>query len=135
MTFRLLCMFEGLLCMFEGRLLRGKVDPCQRPFYDVFRVPSCIVALFEFQTALLKCFSSHSISFDWSPQGKGLARRPPWGPMDDIKSNPRICNHAAIIKISRMYPVVGGLVRHNRSKLEKSKYHRDVANANIMEFA
>ena len=57
--------------------------------------------------------------------------------MADIKSKPRIWNHAAIVKISRMYPAVGGLVRHNRSKVKlgKSKYHRNAANANIMEFA
>ena len=57
--------------------------------------------------------------------------------MADIKSKPRIWNHAAIVEIRRMYPVVGGLVRHNRSKVKlgKSKYHRNAANANIMEFA
>ena len=43
-----------LLC--KCRLSRGKVDPWQRPFYDVFWVPSCFEALFEFQKALFKCF-------------------------------------------------------------------------------
>ena len=42
--------------MCKGRLSRGKIDPCQIPFDDVFWVPSCFEALFEFQKALLKCF-------------------------------------------------------------------------------
>ena len=46
-----------LLCMYKSRLSRDKVDPWQRPFYDVFWVPSCFQVLFEFQKALFKFFS------------------------------------------------------------------------------
>ena len=42
--------------MCKDRLSRGKVDPWQRPFYDVFWVPFCFEALFEFQKDLFKCF-------------------------------------------------------------------------------
>ena len=45
-----------LLCIFKGRLSRGKADPCQTPFYDVFWVPSYFEAFLEFQTAHFKCF-------------------------------------------------------------------------------
>ena len=57
--------------MSKGQLSRGKVDPWQRPFYDVFWVPSIYEALFEFQTALFKCFfrrvsskQSHRFAFN-----------------------------------------------------------------------
>ena len=43
--------------MYKSRLSRDKVDPWQRPFYDVFWVPSCFQVLFEFQKALFKFFS------------------------------------------------------------------------------
>ena len=36
--------------------VQGKVDPWQRPFYNVFWVPFCFEALFEFQTIIFKCF-------------------------------------------------------------------------------
>ena len=42
--------------MCKKRLSRGKADPWQRPFYDIFWVPSCFEALFKFQKVLLKCF-------------------------------------------------------------------------------
>jgi len=44
------------LLLGKCRLPRGKVDPWQRPFYDVFWLPSCFEALFEFQKAIFKCF-------------------------------------------------------------------------------
>ena len=37
-----------LLFMRKSRLPRGKVDPWQRPFYDVLKVPSCFEVLFKF---------------------------------------------------------------------------------------
>ena len=43
-----------LLC--KCRLSRGKVDLCQRTFYDVLGVPACLEALFEFHKALFKRF-------------------------------------------------------------------------------
>ena len=48
-------------CKSRGRLSRGKVDSCQRPFHDVFRVPFCLEALFEFQKTLFKCIFSEEL--------------------------------------------------------------------------
>ena len=42
--------------MCKKRLSRGKADPWERLFYDVFWVPSCFEALFKFPKVLLKCF-------------------------------------------------------------------------------
>ena len=42
--------------MCKKRLSRGKADPWQRLFYNVFWVPSCFEALFKFPKVLLKCF-------------------------------------------------------------------------------
>ena len=48
-------------CKSRGRLSKGKVDSCQRPFHDVFRVPFCLEALFEFQKTLFKCIFSEEL--------------------------------------------------------------------------
>ena len=51
--------------MFKGRLSSGKADPWQPPFYDIFWVPSCFEALFEFQTAHFKSFLRRVSSIAW----------------------------------------------------------------------